>query len=450
MRSLLVLLIVFGSLPITLVRPYVGVLMWTWIGLMSPHRLTWGVAQIFPSALAIGVVTIVGWIMSREPKRIPMTATTVLLVLLTGWFTLTTVFAVMQDDAWTKWNTTMKVILFTFIMMSVMRSERQIKLLVLVATLSIGFYGIRGGVFTIVTGGNYRVFGPPGTFIGDNNALALALIMILPLFRYLQLYAPNWWLRLGFLGGLGLTFVAIIGTYSRGAMVGMAAMLLFLWLKSRQRFVLAIVFAGLIGGGLAFMPAQWMARMNTINDSKKDDSAQGRLDAWLLAIKIAQDSPIVGGGFKVSTSQELWAKYRPGKTVRAFHSVYFEMLGGHGFVGLAIFLMLGISTMQTGRRIIRMTRRRPELTWARDLAAMIQVGLVGYAVAGAFLNLATFDLYYTYIAILVMLERFVSEQIEAADQAAAEPVRDEPVAVPEIAASTATVDHANSVFVRTR
>jgi len=450
MRSLLVLLIVFGSLPVTLVRPYVGVLMWSWISFMNPHRLTWGVAQTFPVAMAIAIATIVGWMISREPKRIPMTTTTILLIVLTGWFTLTTIFAVAQDEAWIKWNTTIKIILFAFITMSVIRTEKHIKLLILVSALSLGFYGIRGGIFTILTAGNFRVWGPSGSFIADNNQLALALIMILPLFRYLQIQAPNWWLRLGFLGCLGLTFIAIIGTYSRGALVGLAAMMLFLWLKSRQRFVLAIVFAVLIGGGLAFMPAQWMARMNTIEDYKKDDSAQGRLDAWLLALKIAQDSPIVGGGFKVSTSEEIWAKYQPGKTVRAFHSVYFEVLGGHGFVGLAIFLMLGISTMRTGRRVIRMTRRRPELTWARDLAAMIQVGLVGYATAGAFVNLATFDLYYAYIAILVVLERLVNEQIAAADRPATEPAPGETVAVPEIAASTAALGHANSVIVRTR
>jgi probable O-glycosylation ligase (exosortase A-associated) len=99
------------------------------------------------------------------------------------------------------------------------------------------------------------------------------------------------------------------------------------------------------------------------------------------------------------------------------HSIYFEVLGEHGFVGLALFLSLGMIALAKGNRIRRISRKRPDIIWAHDLASMIQVSLVGYAVTGLFLGLAYFDLYYHLIAILVITERIVLNEIavEAAD-----------------------------------
>jgi hypothetical protein len=68
--------------------------------------------------------------------------------------------------------------------MCLIHGKERIQLLVWVTAVSIGFYGIRGGIFTILTGGNYRVYGPEETFIADNNQLGLALTMILPLLYY--------------------------------------------------------------------------------------------------------------------------------------------------------------------------------------------------------------------------------------------------------------------------
>src|SRR2546428_6902930 len=84
------------------------------------------------------------------------------------------------------------------------------------------------------------------------------------------------------------------------------------------------------------------------------------------------------------------------------HSIYFEVLGEHVFVGLGLFLMLGLMTWRTASWVIRRARRDREKRWVADLAAMVQVSLVGYATAGAFLGLAYFDYYYTLVALVVL------------------------------------------------
>ncbi len=151
----------------------------------------------------------------------------------------------------------------------------------------------------------------------------------------------------------------------------------------------------------AFMPEQWHGRMGTIQHYEQDQSAMQRIDAWRFAFNLAKERPVIGGGFE-TFNPSLFLLYAPGAVFQDAHSIYFEILGEHGFVGLGLFLMLGFLALRTGGWFIKNTRDRPELEWHRDLAAMTQVSLMGYAVAGAFLGLAYFDLFYHLLAIMVL------------------------------------------------
>ena len=412
MRDLIVVLIVAGSLPVIFMRPYVGVLVWTWLSLMNPHRLTWGFAYNMRLALAVAAVTILAWLFSKEPKRPPMTRAVILLALFTFWMTLTLPFSVLFQEAFTKWQEVIKILGFTFLIMCLIQCKERIDQLVWAIVVSLGFYGVKGGIFTVLTGGNNRVYGPSGSFIADNNAMALALVMIIPLMQYLQLQSRNRWIKMGLWAAMGLTVFAVLGTYSRGGMLGLAIMLGALWLKTKHRLITGAIMAVVLAGFLAVAPQQWFDRMQSIESYEEDGSAQGRIDAWTFAFKLALDRPFVGGGLNVFGDSELFFSYVPdARGARNAHSIYFQVLGEMGFVGLAIFLMLGASTLLTARWTIKHARGDPELEWARNLSAMIQVSLVGYAVAGAFQNLGFFDLYYSLIAIVVVTAHVVQQAV---------------------------------------
>jgi probable O-glycosylation ligase (exosortase A-associated) len=161
------------------------------------------------------------------------------------------------------------------------------------------------------------------------------------------------------------------------------------------------------------MPEQWTERMNTIQTYQEDASAMGRINAWKFAWNLAKDYPVYGGGANVFTAQ-LFQKYAPNPfDVHDAHSIYFEMLAEQGFVGLGIFAAIGITTLAYASRIIRLTRGHPSLEWARDLAAMSQVCLVGYALGGAFLGLAYFDLPYTVVAFVVIAGAIAEREVAA-------------------------------------
>jgi probable O-glycosylation ligase (exosortase A-associated) len=326
--------------------------------------------------------------------------------------TLTTIFAMEPALAWFEWKRMIKVQLMVFITMMVMQNRERLDWLVWVIVLSIGFFGLKGGIFTVVTGGNYMVLGPESSFIAGNTEMAFALVMILPLMRYLQLNNENRWVRRGLFILMLTTAVAILGSQSRGAFLAVVAMVCFLWVKSRYKTPTAIVMIVAIPLMLSMMPQKWWDRMATIQNYEQDASAMGRINAWHFAYNIAKGRPINGGGFNVFTPR-WFQQYAPDPLdFHDAHSIYFEVLGEHGFIGLALFLILMWLAWRTGSWIIGQAKMRTELTWARDLASMTQVSIVGYVVGGAFLGLAYFDLYYNLISLLVLAQIIVKKQLE--------------------------------------
>ena len=385
MRDIFVTGVIFGVLPFVLARPYIGILLWTWVSFMNPHRLCWGFAYDFPFAQVIAIVTFISVLISREPKKIPWTRETVVLLIFIGWMAITTIFAVYPLLAWPELNKVVKIQLMVFVTMMLMQNKERLNLLVWMMALSLAFYGVKGGIFTITHGGVYHVRGPEGTFIGGDNEMGLALIMTIPLLRYLQLTATRAWLRYALIAAMVLCALAAIGSQSRGAMLGMAAMGVFLWLKSRGKLITGLMTAVAAALILMTMPQAWFDRMATIENYQQDQSAEGRINAWKMAFNLAKDRPL-GGGFE-AFQPGMFAVYAPNPgNVHDSHSIYFEVLGEHGFFGLFLFLTLGLMVWRTASWIIRRARGDPENRWAADLAAMVQVSLVGYASAGAFLG----------------------------------------------------------------
>lgn len=413
MRDIIITLIVFGAVPFILSRPYIGVLMWSWLGYMNPHRLTYGFAFSFPFSLVVAAATLLAVVFSSEKKKIPWHPIVIIWLLLTIWMNVTTVFSINHTAAVNEWDRSMKIMLMVLITLLMMQSRERIHMLVWVIALSLGFFGVKGGLFSLATGGSYKIFGPAYSFIEDNNTLALALVMTIPFIRYIQLTAQNKHVRRGAMVAMGLCAISVLTSFSRGALLASAAMGLVLAWRSphRVRMFAAMIIAVPIM--LSMMPQSWWDRMGTIQSYDEDASALGRINAWYFAFNLAVDRPLIGGGFQ-SFSKDLFLKYAPvPEDFHDAHSIYFEMLAEQGFVGLLLFLALGAGTFFTGSGILRDTKDRPELAWARHLAAMIQVSLVGYATGGAFLGLAYYDLFYHMVAIMAITRHLVNQAIAA-------------------------------------
>lgn len=404
MRDLILLAAFLAVIPFIFKRPVVGAMAYAVFSLGNPHRLTFGFAANFQFALILCLVTLIAVVISKEKKTLPMSSPTVLLILFCIWITITTIFAQVPDSAWIDWDRTSKIMLMIFVTLLTVRTINDVKMLALVVALSLGFWGVKSGIFVILSGGGEGLRGPARSFISDNNTLALAMVTITPLLVYVITLVESKWLKRAVIGMAALTALAAIGSYSRGALLGVFAMGFFLWLKSSHKFKIGLAFAVIVPIVLLNMPPEWMGRMHTIETYEEDASATGRINSWYFAINVA-NAFVLGGGPNVF-APHMFLLYAPDPT-RFYdaHSIYFQVLGELGYIGLALFLALFAATWRTGTRVIRHCDGREELAWAGMLARMCQVSIIGYMTSGAFLTLAYYDLIYYVIAILITLDK---------------------------------------------
>ncbi len=403
MRDVGLVLFFLACVPLMLKRPWLGVIMWIWLSVMNPHRLTWGFAYDLQFAAVTAGVTIIGLLLTKDDRRLPMTPPVVVLMGFTLWMCVTALFPFHPGSGYDMWSRVMKIMVMIFVAMALIHEKKQIEAVVWTVVGSLGFFGAKGGVFTLVTGGNYLVWGPQGSFIDGNNELALALVMVIPLMRYVQLNLKKPWQKWGMTAVMLLTALSAIGSHSRGALVAISAMAAFLWVKSRNKFVMAIALclSGLVV--LSFMPEEWFERMHTIGSYEEDASAMGRINAWWMAFHLALDRPL-GGGFDIY-DPDTFARYAPNPLdIHAAHSIYFQVLGEHGFIGLALFVAVGALTWRAASESKRKAIGLPGFEWVGSLMDMVKVSMIGYAVGGAFLSLAYFDVPY-YVMVVVVATR---------------------------------------------
>ncbi len=419
MRDIILTLVIAGLLPLAFKRPWIGALLFAWVSIMNPHKLAWGFAHSFPWAQMIAVVTLTGFLFAhRERKPFPMSGLVVAYLLLIVWMTVTSFFALgIPDWVLGRWVFVMKIHVMVLVTILLIRERKQIELLVWVVAASVAFYGVKGGAFTIVTGGGARVWGPPGGMIEDNNALAVALVMMMPLLVYLFLASSKRWVKIALGVCLLLVSFAALGTQSRGALVALLCMATMLGLKSKYPFRFGIAIAVAVAIGIAFMPDTWSTRMDTIKSYQADSSAMSRIYTWITLWNLSLDRPFVGGGFGTDTLN-VFRRYAPTEapynvftgTVWVAHSIYFQALGEHGYPGLMLFLSIGFLTWRMATRAAKLTLNDPEFKdWVPLLMRMSQVSLIGFFSGGAFLSLMHLDVAYYIMAIIVVTHATVRE-----------------------------------------
>lgn len=406
MRDYALFIVLGVLLMIAIARPLWGLGIWCWLSYMSPHRLAYGVIRDLPvvqPAVALTTIALVFNWKDRMPWR--WTPVTLCWAALISWMIVTFPLSLYLEQAEYELGRTLKIQSMVLATYLIVKDRKSIEAMVWVAAMSIGFYGIKGGMFTIATGGNYLVWGPEGTFLGGNNEIALGLTIILPLIWYLWKQVEHKWLKYAMAASFVLCLASVAGSYSRGAYLAIVAVMATIWLRSQKKLLGGAFVAIAAVGIFAFMPEQFDKRINSIADYQEDASAQGRLNAWGFAINLAAERPIIGGGYGAFNANA-FLRYAPEpERFHDAHSIYFEMLGEHGYVGLCLFLLLAVLALRETQRIRRLSRDNPELRWAFDLATALQCSAVAYGVGGAFLGLAYLDLPYQLVALIVLTGR---------------------------------------------
>jgi probable O-glycosylation ligase (exosortase A-associated) len=423
MRDYFFLLVVPFIVYTMLKRPFIGLGMWVWTAMFYPNIWVYGIASNIRYNLLFSIVAIISYAAMRDKPKVKFDGITFLVVLFLIW----TVFSSLGTQAlptttWDIWIRFAKVVLLFVFIIFILEKKLHVDFLLWAVVLSIGFYGALEALKFIASGGGHKIEGHEGHVLGDRNELACAIVMTLPICYYLVLEygRQSKILRIALLGVMALLVTAVIGTQSRGGLVALIGLSAYMFVKSDRKGLLTTLAVLLALGLSGLVSEEWISRMDTISSADEDASFMGRIVAWKLSFILAVQNPIFGAGFKsleyfpvwTAASQDFFSYpfFYTGDALpsvtkgHAAHSIYFQVLGEHGFVGLAIYLgILGLAFVRAGR-IAKQARKLGAPSWIPTLATMLQSSIFAFCLGGAALSFAYFELTFAIFALIVVLE----------------------------------------------
>lgn len=409
MRDALLMAVMAAGLLTALRYPFAGILLWAWFSLMTPHQMAYGAFGV-PLNLVIAAVTIAALILRGEAARFRFDAITFWLAMVAGWLFVSQAASLDPANSALYFDRFLKTLLFAILCAQAATTKLRINALVWMLVLSIGFFAAKGALFTLATLGQYRVQGVELTILEDNNHMGIAIATILPLILYLRGEAARPLLRVALSLLFAAAIVSIVGTQSRGAFISLIVFAGFFWARARHKF--KILAAAMVAGvaAIALMPSQWTERMATITEATEDSSFMGRVDAWVINTKFALENPLTGAGLRNPYQPDLAARIDPERAPRAkaAHSIYFEMLGGAGFVGLAFYLALLAAAFFKSASLQQLRDASGARDWRARFGYYAQISLAVFCVGGASTSLEMWDGYLIIIALTASVGRLAS------------------------------------------
>ena len=429
MRDILLVLVFPALLYFIFRRPYIGVSLWIWSAMFFPNGWVWGFASSFRYNMLIAVATILSYVLQKNKLKTDGSALTVLILFFFIWSTISSILTISNPDVvWFEWNVFFKIVIFYVLCILTIKTKHHVNVFMWAISLSAAYFGAGEGLKYFVTIGGHTIEGIPGSRLSDRNELALALNMTIPIIIFLFTQTKSKWLKIALAGAISLNVLAILGSYSRGGLLGLLVLAGYFFLQSKRKVLVSILLIFAVSISSLFVSDEWTERMDTIETMDQDASFLGRVLAWKQATLMAIDHPIFGGGFKAGQNQVIWIMYEPefykldfivdtsGFTVnkaKAAHSIYFQVLGDQGFVGLCIFLII----LLVAYRKLSWVTKHSQDEWVINLARMLKVSLVAYCAGGAALSLPYFDLSFALFALTHVLTELVKKEKKSANLA---------------------------------
>ncbi len=431
MRDLAFIAFLAGLVGMGFRRPFLLVLGYVYVDLVSPQRLTYLLLNTVPVSLIMVVLAVMGWVLFDDKKDSRVAPRQFLMLVLLIYCGITTTQADFPIDALRKWDWVWKALAFAIFLPLTLRTKLRIEALTLFMILSAASIIIVGGIKTLVSGGGYgalnlMVTNNSGLYEGSIiSCVAVAIIpLILWMVKHGTIYPADWRVKIFAAALIFACLLIPIGTQARTGLVCIAA-LGILTLRSTKRrilYVAMVASAALIA--VPLLPTSFTDRMDTIKGYKADTSAGTRLAVWGWTWDYVQDHPF-GGGFDayrgnkirvvtqdvegggaqndVSTSVEY-------DQARAYHSSYFEMLGEQGWPGLILWLLIhggGILRMEILRARYKQREGRE---WISSLANALQQAHLVYLVGSVFVGIAFQPFVYMLVGLQIGLDTYAGRK----------------------------------------
>jgi len=415
MRDLILLFSFLAFFGMGVFNPFILGLGYVWVDIFSPQRIDYSLLSGISISYLIAIATFAAYLLldRKNPPRFNIVF--VFLALFAGWITLTLHWAVSPGAAEVKWGWAIKVVCFTIFVPYLFRTRVQIEALLLTILFSVGGTLLSFGIKTAISGGGYGVY--LGLYssnlgLGEGSTVALTAVSIIPLLLYFadnsQILPRILFSRLMMYGFSAVAVLTAIGTTSRTGLVSLCVLMTLRWFGSSRKFIHLIGLILLTGTATFFVDQSWQYRMSTIKDYEMESSNAGRIAVWKWTIKFVSENPH-GGGFDAYRINEIEIPHplNPDHTIkmkgRAFHSSYFEVLGEHGFIGLAVFGCLIFLTIRFLNQSSSDPPKSEEGVWIAGLASATRQSLLVYLVGSFFIGIAFQPFMYYLIATAICL-----------------------------------------------
>lgn len=428
MRDMVMFLAMLVMVPMAIMNGFVAFLFWGYTTVLTPTHYLYGFMQgvrfnLIFAALALGLLF---WGRNKVKEKKPELAGTYwLLVVFLIHANLSAAFSLspnpMVMDTYEKIT---KGFAFVLAVPFFVKDRMGIHAVLAMIALGLGLHGVVEGLKFIVSGGSHQMGGIPGSSLTDNNLFAVAMVMVLPIILYFSTTLSNKYAKKISLIAFLLTILTVIATNSRGGFLALAVLGVWYFFMSRRK---GVAFLAILVGVvlvLAVAPDSWFDRISSIETANEDNSFMNRVAAWRVSLAIGLDNPIFGGGFSAIQNYWIWDTYKATSSIfnidvdlyspKAAHSIYFQVLGDMGVVGLLLFLSL-LASANFNRKAIRKkikNSKRQDLVWAVDMADAMFLSLLAYMVGGAGVSLTYYEIVYILICLLSVLNLLVDKHIK--------------------------------------
>ncbi|MCB2049492.1 MAG: O-antigen ligase family protein [Novosphingobium sp.] len=405
-------------------RPFLWVLGFMYVDIVSPQDISWGFLGSIPVSLLFFLAAFGGWLVLDRKEGAKFTLRQWLLLMFFGLCAYTTTRAAFPVEAAAKWGWVWKSLLFGMFLPLTLRTRARVEAAVLIMVLAAGSIMISAGIKTVLSGGGG--YGTLSSYVRDNSGiyegstLSTVAITIVPLIAWLAkhgtVFPPDWRTKaLALCLGFACLLVPV-GTQTRTGLLCIGVCAVMALRDAKHRFLLLGMMGALGAMAIPFLPQSYLERMGTIETHDADTSASTRVAVWMDTLDYVKHNPM-GGGFEAYLGNQI--RYKTRQTVqtgdtttieyvdvvdkaRAYHSAYFEVLGEQGWLGIALWLsiqLIGLLQMELIRWRLRKSGDPVDRANA-SLANALQIAHIVYMIGSLFVGIA----YQPFIFYLVAVE----------------------------------------------
>jgi len=407
-------------------RPFIGASLWLWTSAFNINQLIYGFATAVTYNRLFAISTMLSYFFSKNKLKFILDKLSALILFFFIWTTFSSFLGdANQDLIWKRWSEFMRIILFYFFAIAILERKRHIDLMMWVLVLSIGALAAGEGLKFVFSGGGHRI-GYLRGITGDNNFFAVMVLTMLPMGFYLVTQTKHIIIKNGLIIVIALDILGLISTYSRSGFIGLAVLTLFAIKSSKRKLLWIFIITAIIFLAMNFLPEEWFGRMDTVENAEQDSSFMHRIIVWKMCAVIAINNPFFGEGFKAIENLLIWQQYINDyhllnfipspeadfyEPVRAAHSIYFQVLSSHGFIGLLLFMLILSSAYIKIGFLIRRAKVNNMDEWVFIMLKMLRVSIIAYSLSGGTVSVAYFDfLYAIFIFIYVLDNRIISKK----------------------------------------